>query len=162
MERWFNCTAKRCSKSVYGIPTNAKRSQQLAYRFEEAPGQDRSPLEVDHLQGSDYFGCDLLSFATLEDRERFRATQDENLVLRFIEVKGRGSEKGSISLAGNEATSARRNRDRFYLYRVFEAKDGKFEVAILNDPTANCRRVVYEIDLFRNARTTKFDVDVIG
>jgi hypothetical protein len=138
--------------------TDAKRCQDLAYSFEEANGQDRYPLRVDHLQGSEYFGCDLLSFATPEDRDKFESTLDEKLILRFIEVKGRSSEKGTITLGGNELTAAFKRLDRFYIYRVFEVGIGKFEVVILNDPTSNNPKVIYEIDLFRETRTTRYEV----
>jgi hypothetical protein len=141
--------------------TDAKLCQDLAYLFEGAEGQERYPLKVDHLQGSDYFGCDLLSFATQEDRDSFELTPNENLVQRFIEVKGRGSEKGSIGLEGNEFESSRRNVDRYYVYRVYKKADGMFEVVVLNDPLSSYVNVTYEIDLFRDTRTMRYEVDVI-
>jgi hypothetical protein len=150
------CTGR--AKAVLHQVTDAKRCQELAYRFEEAEGQDRYPLRVDYLQGSEYFGCDVLSFATLENRDNFASTRDVNLVLRFIEVKGRGAEKGSIGLEGNELEAALKHLDRFYVYRVFEVEDGIFEVAILNDPTSSCTKVRYEIDLFRDRRTARYEV----
>lgn len=150
-------TARKALRPV----TDAKRCENLAYRFEEAEGQERYPLEVAHLKGSDYFGCDLLSFATSEDRELFRSQSkpDENLVLRFIEVKGRGSEKGAINLEGNELAAARNHLDRFYLYRIYEIQEGEFEVVVLNDPLADNPEVMFKIDLFREARTTRWKVE---
>lgn len=143
--------------SAYQV-TDAKRCQELAFHFEEAGSQGRFPLKVDHLQGSEYFGCDLLSFASQEDRDKFRQTLNKDLVLRFIEVKGRSSEKGSITLKGNELAAALKYRERYYVYRIFEAANGKFEVAVLNDPILDSFTKAYEIDLFREPRTARYKV----
>ena len=139
--------------------TDAKLCQDLAYLFEEAEGQDRYPLRVDHLQGYGYFGCDLLSFDTPEQRDRFDSAPDERLVGRFIEVKGRGSEKGSIWLEGNELDSARKYNDRYYMYRLYQKTVWQFEVAVLNDPLSSSPKPAYEVDLFRSTRTTRYEVD---
>ncbi len=149
------------NRTTGGRPlVDAKRCQDLAYLLEEADGQDRYPLKVDHLQGYGYFGCDLLSFASAGDRDAFVATQDDDLVLRFIEVKGSGSDKGTIHLEGNELESARKNHDRFYLYRVFEKADGTFEVVALKDPLAGEPKVSYQVNLFRDPRVVKYEVDL--
>lgn len=141
--------------------TDAKLCQDLAYLFEEAEGQDRYPLRVDHLQGSDYFGCDLLSFDTPEERDKFKSATDERLVSRFIEVKGRGSEKGSIWLEGNERDSARKYHNRYYIYRVYQKTDEEFEVAVLNDPLSTSPKPAYEVNFFRATETTRYEVVTI-
>ena len=46
----------------------------------------------------------------------------------------------------------------FYVYRVFEVKDDLFEVAVLKDPTAGSPKVIYEIDLFREPGTARYEV----
>ncbi len=80
-----------------------------------------------------------------------------NLVARFIEFKGRKSEKGSITLEGNELEAAQEHLDRFYLYRVFET-DGEFELTILRDPLAADPPVKYEVNLFESEKMEKFRV----
>jgi len=128
--------------------------QQLAAWFEEAEGQGRFPLPVDHLQGSDAYGCDVLSFASAEDRERFRKSADVRLVARFIEVKGRGHEHGRVELRGNELQAARQYKERFFVYRVYDCEGGEFEIALLPDPTTVECDVVYEIDVSRSPTAT--------
>jgi hypothetical protein len=87
-------------------------------RFEEIPEQGRYPLLVAHLQGEKAFGSDILSFASAEDRERFKESRNRNLVVRFIEVKGRNSDRGAVLLMDNQYRAASDNRERFYIYRV--------------------------------------------
>lgn len=139
--------------------TGSDRCEELARRFEEAHGQERFPLRVGHGTGYGFYGCDLLSFATEEDRETFKQQEDPDmsLVLRFIEVKGRKTEKGSITLEGNELNAAEDYPDRFYLYRVFEG-DEAFELAVLRNPLAGGVSVKYEVDLFRQANLETFEV----
>ncbi|AUX43677.1 uncharacterized protein SOCE26_051290 [Sorangium cellulosum] len=132
--------------------------QQLAAWFEEAEGQGRFPLPVDHLQGSDAYGCDVLSFASAEDRERFRTSADPRLVARFIEVKGRGHEHGRVELRGNELQAARRYKERFFVYRVYDCGGDEFEIALLPDPTTTDCDVVYEIDVSRSPTATLWRV----
>lgn len=130
------------------------RCQEIAASFEVAEGQDRFPLPVDHLQGSDAYGCDVLSFASAEERERFRASGEVRLVSRFIEVKGRGHEHGRVELRGNELQAARRFKERYFVYRVYDCGGGEFDIALLSDPTTTDCDVVYEIDLSRSSTAT--------
>ncbi|MBA2783441.1 MAG: DUF3883 domain-containing protein [Rubrobacteraceae bacterium] len=131
---------------------------------QDPPSRDRYPLEIAHLQVSDYFDCDLLSFTSSEHRDRFRNQDDpdENLILRFIEVKGCGSEKGAIALEGNELTAAGKYPNRFYLYSIYEIREGEFEVAVLNDPLAGNPEVAFKIDLFGETRATRWKVEIVA
>ncbi|MCC7264522.1 MAG: DUF3883 domain-containing protein [Candidatus Latescibacteria bacterium] len=86
--------------------------------------------------GAEGPGCDVLSFATQEEREAFRRgpIRDLNTVVRFIEVKGRGSAAATIELKGNQLSAAGQHGERYFLYRLFEAEDGTFELTILQNP----------------------------
>ena len=139
------------------------RCQEVASRFEEAEGQNRFPLPVDHLQGTEAYGCDILSFGTEENREQFKKHPDLGLVERFIEVKGRSSEHGKIELNGNELKAAQEHREKFYIYRVYERKEfSEFEIMVLDDPTATNCDVTYNIDLSRTEKTRYWHVSEIS
>jgi hypothetical protein len=122
--------------------------QQVAFWFEESEGQGGFPKMVDYFTGTDAPGCDILSFASEEACERYKESGDETLVERFIEVKGRSASRGKVFFEGNELESARRRHEKFYIYRVFDAGDGTFEVAILSDPLRGPTRVAHEVDVF--------------
>jgi len=65
--------------------------------FEEHDTPPRFPLKVGNVTGWHAPGVDLLSFASAEDKERFLARERrEELVLRFIEVKGRSSDGAKL------------------------------------------------------------------
>lgn len=132
--------------------------QQVAFWFEESEGQGRFPKMVDYFTGTEAPGCDILSFASEEACERYKESGDERLVERFIEVKGRSASRGKVFLEGNELESARKRREKFYIYRVFDAGDGTFEVAILSDPLSGLTRVAHEVDVFHDSRTRAYDV----
>lgn len=139
------------------------KCQNVAFRFEESAGQGRYPLFVDHIHGKEGFGCDILSFKTNEDREKFKKNPDLQLVERFIEVKGSVNEKGIIPLAGNELIAANNYKNNFYLYRVYESNNnGEYEVVILENPLETKCRVVYEIDPFRSEKTQRWNVKEIS
>ena len=89
--------------------------------------------------GAEGPGCDILSFLSQDAREAFLQglNLELDMVARFIEVKGRGSAGATIELKGNELAAADRYKDRYYLYRFFEAEDGIFELAILDNPLAH-------------------------
>ena len=116
--------------------TDGDFCERKAMEFEGASNPARWPLPVGQIMGMDGAGCDLLSFASKEARETFRLgpTRDLNTVDRFIEVKGRGNAGASIELRGNELSAAERYGERYYLYRLFEAVDGIFELAVLRNP----------------------------
>ena len=140
--------------------TDGNRCEELAERFEESQG--RFPLLVSSLQGTEGFGCDVLSFSTDTERDQFRREHGKplDLVRRFIEVKGRSSPRGSVPLAGNEKNAARQHQHRYHLYRVYEAKPGqKWQVIELSDPLAYDWEVTYDVDLLRRPETRCWAVE---
>ena len=112
--------------------TDGMFSERKVVEFESA--EQRFPLHVGHIMGYDGPLCDILSFSSELDLERFRETQDLKLVKRFIEVKGRSNSGAVIELRGNALEGARRYSGRYYLYRLFEANDGAYDLAILKGP----------------------------
>lgn len=136
--------------------TDGDRCEDLAERFEESQG--RFPLRVSAIQGVQGFGCDIVSFATREDLRVFIESRGGNIrcVGRFIEVKGRSSEKGTVPLEGNELEAARIHREKYYIYRVHEAvPNQKWGVVELADPLDHEWRVSYQVDPFR-CQDTKY------
>ncbi|SRR6266540_4601950 len=133
---------------------DAVKCQEIALWFEQHPDQNRFPLRVDHIQGKEGYGCDVPSFASAADREQFVKERNLALIARFIEVKGRSAERGTVRLEGNELESAMTHRERFYIYRIYEGEtQGAFKIAILPDPLSTTYRAVYEFDPFREAST---------
>ncbi len=112
------------------------RCQEVAYLVEERLG--RFPLRADHNSGTRAPGCDILSFGTAAAREQFRAHPDDNfhLVERFIEVKSSVNERGTVELEGNEFSAARDFRNRYHIYRVYQASSGTYDIRVLPDPLA--------------------------
>lgn len=142
--------------------TDGDRCEELAERFEESQG--RFPLKVSVFQGTQGFGCDLLSFDSPTDRTEFERENGRplSLVRRFIEVKGRSSARGSVPLAGNEKNAAREYGRRYYIYRVYEAEAGRnWRVVELADPLAYEWDVSYEVDLFRCPDSKYWNVDAV-
>src|SRR5437763_840688 len=86
--------------------TDGARCEQVTLLHET--GQGRFPFPVGSMQGDQAFGCDVISFATEADHTEFqtmlRQGTSSNLekVVRFIEVKGRGTAAGPIALEGNQ------------------------------------------------------------
>jgi len=107
-------------------------------------------------------GCDVLSLASEEACEQYGASGDERFVERFIEVKGRSASRGRVLLQGNELESAHKRHEKFYVYCVFEAGDGTFEVAVLSDPLCGPTRVAHEVDVFKDSRTDTYTVVLQG
>jgi hypothetical protein len=115
-------------------------------------------LRVGHIQGADAPGCDIVSFENVQDRDRFNSDfgMDFTRVKRFIEVKGRSAEKGTISLNGNELKAAREHGDRYYLYRIYEEVEGKeWQLVELQNPLAYDWPITYDVDPF-TLRDTKY------
>ncbi|GAG73110.1 unnamed protein product, partial [marine sediment metagenome] len=140
---------------------NPDRAENLALEFEREEG--RFPLKVSHLRGTQAYGCDLLSFKSEGDRKVFEVSPDISLVLKFIEVKGRVSEKGSVTLKGNELRAAQIYRDKYYIYRVYEDDEnrGSFELIELSDPLGSEKeavKIIYEVNPFHTARSIRWDV----
>lgn len=137
-------------------------SELLAERFEQA--RELCPLRVSQVQGQQGFGCDILSFRSEADRDRFKLDPSQSdLVERFVEVKGRNSPTGSIQLAGNELKAAREHGDRYFVYRVHETdRPGQFEMAIIRDPVAaKPIEVKYELNPYRVESTELWDVEEV-
>jgi hypothetical protein len=112
---------------------------EIVEQFERDDG--RFPIRVSHLRGYDGPRCDILSLETqaaVSEAEE-AGFLDLNVVLRFIEVKGRSQRSGSIQLPENELIGAQLYRERYFLYRVFcdPAKDDHRELAILQNPFAS-------------------------
>jgi len=136
------------------------RAENLALRFEEA--QNRISKKISYFQGLEAYGCDVISFKTEGDMQSFKDTGNPNFVDRFIEVKGRSADKGSIPLKGNELTNAQKYREKYYIYRIYEDEDsGVFELIELSDPLGSEREAVdvhYEINPFRSKRSIGWEV----
>jgi hypothetical protein len=110
----------------------------LVMAYEELAVPKRYPIPVEHIHGSEGFGCDILSLKSEQARER---AKKERLVSptdieRFIEVKGRSSRSGAVELTDNQLATAEQQRGRYFIYRVFcDPHDQEsFELAILADP----------------------------
>jgi len=114
--------------------TDGDLCERMIILFEEQQG--RFPLGMGNIMGKDGAGCDVFSFATEEHREQFLKNEprDLSLILRFIEVKGRGNAAANIDLQGNEFRTARERRDRYFLYRVYQDRDKSYQIAILQNP----------------------------
>jgi hypothetical protein len=142
---------------------NPDRAENLVVEFEKAQG--RFPEKVSHLQGSEAYGVDVLSFNKKEDLESFYSKPDLNLIERFIEVKGRVSSSGSIILHGNEMKCAQKEGRRFFLYRVYETeRTGEFELVETQDPLGietSALKVQYEVHPFRTRSSKHWAVKEI-
>ena len=116
--------------------TDSNRCEELAEAFEEH--ENRFPIRVSGVVGYKGPKCDILSFESEADRDRFVAypTQEKDIndVARFIEVKGSVNEKGSINLKGNELAAARDYAERYYIYRVYEKTLNDYYFLVLADP----------------------------
>lgn len=142
--------------------TDGDRCEELAGRFEESQG--RFPLRVSALQGTKGFGCDILSFSTGEDRERFMESEGKSghLIQRFIEVKGRSAPKGTVPLEGNELEAARVHREKYYIYRVYEELAGQeWELVELPNPVDYHWPISYAVDAFGCPATKYWTVTAV-
>jgi hypothetical protein len=146
-----------------GPRVDPDRAEELAVRFEEAEG--RFPRKISHFQGLEAYGCDVISFRNEEDWKKFQQIPDTNRVLRFIEVKGSSSQKGTIDLKGNELRSAQKYRERFSLYRVFETETaGIFDLIEISDPLhieETALRPIYEVNPFKSKKSKGWTVQEI-
>lgn len=140
--------------------TDGDFCEKKAMEFEEGDEPPRYPLRVGQLTGASAFGCDILSFATHEDREIFRLGPGRDLgkVLRFIEVKGRKSEGGAIELKGNQRSAATTHNVHFFLYRLYKSAPDQYQMSILGNPLHQKEALepaVY-VDLNRAIATQRF------
>jgi len=131
---------------------NPDRAENLAIEFEKAQG--RYPLKVSDIKGFQGYGCDILSFKNDSDLDCFSKSPDLSLIARFIEVKGSGLARGSVTLKGNELKTAQNYPDRYYLYRVYEDEEdrGTFELIELVNPLdldEKALEIEYEVHPFK-------------
>jgi hypothetical protein len=107
------------------LSSTGRNEEEIAFAFEVSQG--RIPRSVAQVQGEDGFGCDIISFATDEDRLAFDASGDLSKVTRFIEVK-----KSSVPvLRRSQTEAAKRLRKRYFVYQVGEGK-----ILTYQDPAA--------------------------
>jgi hypothetical protein len=146
--------------------TDGDRCEQIAILHEI--GQGRFPFSVASMQGNLAFGCDVISFATEVDRIEFQTMLQQgaigNLekVIRFIEVKGRGTPAGAISLEGNQLNEARSRKERYFIYRVYEAVDGEeWRIATLQNPLEYDWPMSYKVDPAQRAEAEFWSVQAI-
>lgn len=142
--------------------TDGEFCERKAMEFEEADSPPRWPLAVGQIMGTEGPHCDVLSFASEADREAFRkeSIHNYNTVIRFIEVKGRGSVTATIELKGNELAAADRYGERYYLYRLFEVDDGTFELMVLQNPLIHKESLqpAVHVGIERAAATQRFSL----
>ncbi len=105
------------------VSSTGRIEENEVYHFEKA--QERFPYSLDKERGSRSEGCDLVSFSSAEQRNKYLETRNSELVDRFIEVKG-----GDMRLSTNQESAARRYGRRYYVYHV--RKNGTIET--YNDP----------------------------
>lgn len=149
------------SKTTNTVP-DGDFAERKVVEFEGAAKPPRFPLQVGQITGNFALGCDVISFASKQDREDFMTGKNRDLskVLRFIEVKGRKNKGGLIELRGNEKSAATDYGNRYYLYRLHESTPSEFELSILQEPLAQKEALepaVY-VDLNRAVRTERFEI----
>ncbi|WP_318466907.1 DUF3883 domain-containing protein [Photobacterium leiognathi] len=140
-------------------------SERKIMEIEESFIPPRYPLSVGQYMGSEGLGCDILSFGSEEDRERFKYNKCRDLekVERFIEVKGRKSKGASIELRGNEKEAAGRYANKYYLYRLFKFPTGEYSLSILQNPLSDVDAVEHSlyIHMDRSKRREEFEVTIM-
>lgn len=139
------------------------KAENLAMKFEEAQG--RYPKKISHFRGSESFGCDLISFRNKDDFNDFEKTNNFGFIIRFIEVKGRSSEKGSLTLKGNELICAQKHRKKYFMYRIFKDEDkGIFKLIEIGDPLGSESEALkpqYDVNPFRSQKSKYWKVKEI-
>jgi hypothetical protein len=103
-----------------------KKAEDIVLAYEELSG--RFPLYVGDQQGTEAYGCDVISFNTFQAREVFNKKPDRNIINRFIEVKS-----SVVSFTKNEENSARIYKDRFFVYQV-KVKPEHVDLVIVCNP----------------------------
>lgn len=149
-----------------GTPSSSKkkadpdRSEDLAVEFEKA--ENRHPIKISHIRGLKSYGCDIISFKSEGDLNSFKTNNKPDFIERFIEVKGSSSEKGSVTLKGNQLRSAQIYKEKFFIYRIYEDKNtGSCELVEVNNPL-DCEKDAlepqYEVDLFRSIKSHLWEI----
>jgi len=126
---------------------DGNRAEDVCVKFEESEG--RFPIKVAHIQGSESYRCDIISFKNADRRDEFKEEFDATLIDRYIEVKARTTEKDSITLKGNELAAAQDHQEKYFLYRAYEDTSDRsaYEVVVLNDPTGHEEAVERKIEV---------------
>jgi hypothetical protein len=142
------------------LVTDGEYCEKKVMEFELTDEPPRFPLHVGRVTGYNGPKCDILSFASLEDRDAFKETKKPELINRFIEVKGRSMGNASILLKGNELEAAIDYAERYYLYRLYVAGNGSYELSILQDPLQDSGAAIdlMEIDFESALTTRRFDL----
>ncbi|EJT3518670.1 DUF3883 domain-containing protein [Vibrio parahaemolyticus] len=120
------------------------------------------PTQSWQIVGSESFGCDILSFDTEEQRDKFQNNIDRSWdqVARFIEVKGRKHNTAEIELRGNEKAAAKRYKEKYFLYRLHKVSDENYLLSILQNPLADSAAIeqsVY-VNLEKSEKKEVFEV----
>jgi hypothetical protein len=137
--------------------TDGTRCEDLTRLYEIEQGRFPFLVWIDARQA---LGCDLVSFATELERSEFeeflKQGKIHNLVrvVRFIEVKVRGNPNGAIAFEVNQLREARCRKERYFIYRIYEAVEGQeWRFAVLQNPLAYDWPVSYTIDPLQKRRS---------
>lgn len=146
-------------------PVNGDLSEQKIMEIEESVDPPRYPILVGQYMGNEGLGCDILSFSSENDRERFRSNKcrDLRLVERFIEVKGRRNKGASIELRGNEKDAAKKYASKYYLYRLFKSTEDVFSLSILQNPLNDVDAIEHSlyVHMDRSKHREEFEITAI-
>ncbi|MCG6537312.1 MAG: DUF3883 domain-containing protein [Syntrophales bacterium LBB04] len=137
---------------------NGDICEERAMIFEESEG--RWPIKVAGIQGYHGSRCDIISFDSEKDKIEYCNNPSSNtlLIKRFIEVKGRSSERGAVSLKGNELDAAKVYAEYYYIYRLYEKSENDYVLLILNNPIDHKEAIenIVEIDLSRAEKAERY------
>ena len=152
--------AKVESVTLMRCITDGDACEEKILLYERAEG--RWPIKVSHMQGHQGPRCDIISFQSESESLEYISNQmsGSNLIKRFIEVKGRSSEKGAIVIKGNALNAARIYAEKYYLYRLYEKNNEENILLILNNPLEHKEAFesIIEIDLARANKTEKYQL----
>ncbi len=147
-------------------PVNGDAAELKIIENEEFFDPPRYALAVGQYMGEEGFGCDILSFKSVEDRENFKHNKCRNLDLveRFIEVKGRSSKSASIELRGNEKEAASRYNNKYYIYRLFKSGSGEYSLSVLQNPLSDVDAIEHSlyVHMDRAKRREEFEVTTVA
>jgi len=152
-------TRKHSTHTTTHRVTDAEFSERKVMEFEVSVQPPRYPLLVGQLMGTDAPGCDVLSFGSAGQRDKFKSGEDRDLnkVSRFIEVKGRKHEGAEIELRGNEKDAAVKYANQYYLYRLFKSGENCYTLSILRNPLASQEALEAAVYVHLN-RASKMEV----
>ena len=146
-------------------PVNGDIAEQKIMEIEENFEPPRFPLLVGQYMGYEGLGCDVISFNSEEDRDRFKNNdcRDLCLVERFIEVKSRRNRGASIELRGNEKDAASKYANKYYLYRLYESSSGEYSLSILQNPLNDVDAVEHSlyVHMDRSKNREEFVIDIL-